>query len=139
MKPPLKFSSRPFPGGTAGGVLQASDAFENIVKAWSDYKSTAAIEETKREGIRAWRDVQVALIEKNTEILKGYLFHSFSERRIVIDRFFVELDRGIKSGNVEMVSMAMGSIVSIVKQSPLAGARQMIDDLNNPDIKEIEI
>lgn len=47
----------------------AADAFNSLVNAWKDYKVTAELEQTKRDNIKAWRDVNVKAIEKNTEIL----------------------------------------------------------------------
>lgn len=117
----------------------ALKAFENLVSAWKDYKTTAELEQTKRESIRAWRDVQVKAIEKNTEILKLYLDHSFAERRMTIDQLFQRLDAGIGSSNPELISMALQSIITITRESPLAGAAQLLSSMNNPEVKQLEI
>ncbi len=37
----------------------ASSAFNNLVTAYKEYKVTHEIEETKRENIRAYRDITV--------------------------------------------------------------------------------
>lgn len=138
MKFPVKIPGKSLPT-LPTAPLQATEAFSGILKAWADYKQTAEIEGTKREQIRAWRDVHVTTIEKNTEILKEFLHYSFSERRETIDRMFETLDKGIESGNSDVISGAMNSIISITKTSPLAGVRELLADFNNPAVKEIEI
>lgn len=117
----------------------AADAFTNLVNAWKDYKITAELEETKRENIRAWRDVNVKAIEKNTEILKHYLDSAFSERRQTIQGMFVLLDKGLASGDSQVINGALTSILEITRQSPLAGARELINSLEDPDVKQLEI
>ena len=42
-------------------------------------------------------------------------------------------------GNTEVVGLMMNAIVAIVKESPLAQARQVIADMNNPNVTMIEI
>ena len=129
----------PIPSANSVNPSSAIEALDRIIGAWKDYKITAEIEETKRENIRAWRDINVTAIEKNTEILKTYLDGIFAERRGTIDQLFCKLDQGIKNGDSELMSGALGAIVSITKESPLKGAQELISSIYNPDVKQIEI
>jgi len=117
----------------------AVDAFDNLFNAWKDYKNTAEIEKTKRENIRSWRDTNIKAIEENSAILKLYLERSFQERAATIQGTFERLDQALADGNTEAVGLMMNAIVAIVKESPLAQARQVIADMNNPNVSMIEI
>ena len=114
-------------------------AFSNLVGAWKECNQTAEVEKTKRANVKAWRDVNVKIIEENSEILKKYLELSFKERALTIKETFERLDSALANGNTEMVGLMMNSIVSIVNESPLAKAEQVIASMNNPSINMIEI
>ena len=117
----------------------AMAAFNNLVGAWKECKQITEIEKTKREKVKAWRDVNVKIIEENSEILKKYLELSFKERALTIKETFERLDSALANGNTEVVGLMMNSIVSIVNDSPLAKAEQVIASMNNPSINMIEI
>jgi hypothetical protein len=72
-------------------------------------------------------------------VLEQYLSGMFKERATTISGFFEALDKGIASGNSELISSSIGAIVSITKESPLAGAREIIGAMYNPEVKTIEI
>ncbi|UVW30694.1 hypothetical protein [Massilia sp. H6] len=120
-------------------VGDASKALDKIVDAWSQYKFTAEVEQTKRESIRATRDINIKMIEENAAILKTYLDGAFKERAGVINGMFERLDKGLAEGNAELASNAMAAIVAVTKESPLAGARELLVDLRNPQVTSIEI
>lgn len=117
----------------------AADAFDGLVSAWKDCENTQQIERTKRENIKSWRDVNIKAIEENSAILKNYLELSFKERATTIQNTFDRLDQALAEGNTTAVELMMNTIVSIVKESPLAQARQAIADMNNPNVTMIEI
>lgn len=120
-------------------TASAVDAFDNLVNAWKDCKNTAEVEKTKRENIKSWRDTNIKAIEENSAILKLYLERSFQERSTTIQGAFERLDQALVEGNNEAVGLMMNAIVAIVKESPLAQARQVIADMNNPSVSMIEI
>lgn len=120
-------------------VGDATKALNNIVDAWKQYKITAEVEQTKRESIRATRDVNIKAIEENAAILKTYLEGMFKERAGIIDGMFERLDRGLAEGNPQVASDAMAAIVAVTRQSPLAGVRELLGDLRNPEVTSIEI
>jgi hypothetical protein len=129
--------------GIAKGIpipaTPAVDAFNNLVNAWKDYKNTAEVEKTKRENIKSWRDTNIKAIEENSAILKLYLERSFQERAATIQGTFDCLDQALADGNTVAVGLMMNAIVAIVSESPLAQARQVIADMNNPNLNMIEI
>ncbi len=117
----------------------AGKALGNIVDAWKQYKITAEVEQTKREAIRATRDTNIKMIEENASILKSYLEGMFKERGLVIDGMFDRLDRGLAEGNTQLAADAMAAIVAVSRESPLAGARDILVSMSDPAVKSIEI
>lgn len=117
----------------------AAQAFDNLVNAWKDCTIVTEQEKTKRAGIKAFRDVNVKAIEENSALLKLYLEHSFKERAFTIQGMFERLDQSLANGDTQMASSAIAAIVSITKESPLAGVRELIASIHDPNVKSIEI
>jgi hypothetical protein len=117
----------------------ANQAFNNLVGAWKECSIVAEQEQTKRENIRAYRDVNVKAIEENSAILKLYLEKTFAERAYSIQEMFDRLDKGIELGNTELIASTIGAIVDITKQSPLEAAKQLIANYHDPNVTMIEI
>lgn len=116
----------------------AFQAFKMLADTHHEYRMTVQAETTKREAIHAWRDANVGKVEQQTEFLKVYLAETFKERRHSIDEMFERLDKGIESGNMDLVNLAMESITSIVKSSPLKEAEKIIQAMNDPKVESIE-
>lgn len=114
-------------------------AFDTLVNAWKECSIVSEQEQTKRENIRAYRDINVKAIEENSAILKLYLEKTFTERATTIQGMFERLDEGLKSGNTEVIALTIGAIIDITKQSPLAGARELLANYHDPNVKSIEI
>ena len=83
-------------------------------------------------------DVEGVMNGEIDEFLKAYLAETFKERRHSIDEMFERLDKGIEAGNMDLVNVAMESITTIVKSSPLKEAEKIIQALNDPNIEKIE-
>lgn len=116
-----------------------NQAFNNLVSAWKECSIISEQEQTKRENIRAYRDINVKAIEENSAILKLYLEKTFAERADTIQGMFDRLDKGIELGNTEIIASTIGAIVDITKQSPLAAARELIANYHDPNVTMIEI
>lgn len=110
-----------------------------LFEAWCDYKNTQETEITKRVAIASNREVSIAKIKAQRDVVEQYLIHSFSERRQVITGMFETLDKGIANGDERIIGMAMQSIVETIKTSPLQGIQDMMQQLDSPNIDAIEI
>jgi hypothetical protein len=121
------------------GVTDALKSLDILVGAWKECTVTTAVEKTKRERIRADRDVNVKAIEENAAILKLYLKETFRERGQVIDGMFERLDRSLAAGDNELASKAIEAIISVSKVSPLEGARDLIASMKDPKVTLIDI
>lgn len=117
----------------------AAKAFDNLISAWKECSVISEQEKTKRENIRAFRDVNIKAIEENSALLKLYLKHSFEERAFVIQKMFDRLDQSLASGDTQMAASAIAAIVDVTKQSPLVGVRELIVSIHDPNVKSIEI
>ena len=120
-------------------VSAAAQSLETMVAAYTDYKKTVAIETTKRVAISAWRDTRLAEINSQKEILEKYLSARFTERSHTIQGFFHALDKGLETGNNQLISHSMTAILNIASQSPLAEAKEIMLAMHDPNVKSIEI
>lgn len=116
----------------------ALEAFNLLIKEYSNYKIVAETEHTKREAIKAWANHNYQQTKAKKEILQAYLTAAFAEREYVIDEIFKRLDEGIKAGNNQLIVAAMTSISDVVKSSPLQDAEKIIQAIHDPNHKRIE-
>lgn len=124
---------------TMVATKSASTSFNMLVDAWRDYKEVQAVETTKRARIQADKDVAIKAIEEQSALLRLYFEQIFSERRGIIDKNFALLEQALMQDNMQMASLAMDSINKLVEQSPIAQAKELIANINNPQITHIEI
>lgn len=126
-------------GSKANALAAVASSSKDLFDAWVSYKKVHEVEKTKRESIKAQRDVAITKIKAQKDILEQYLIQSFSERKFVIEETFKRLDSALESDNLDLASQAMQSIVSIVKESPLKQVNELVAMTNDPNIDEIEI
>jgi hypothetical protein len=117
----------------------AAKSLEMMVTAYTDYKKTVEIETTKRVAISAWRDTRLAEISAQKDIIEKYLSARFTERSNTIQGFFHALDKGIATGNDQLINHSMTAILNIASQSPLAEAKEIMLAMHDPNVKSIEI
>lgn len=120
-------------------INAANESLNVLVKAYSDYKITAQLEKTKRTAIIAWRDTKTTELNNQRGVLEEYLKLTFKERSTNIEKFFDVLDKGIESGDDSLIEKSIAGILSIAKDSPLAGARELMIAMRDPSVKSIEI
>lgn len=121
-----------------------TSAFSLLVEAYKDYNHIKQVETTKREMIRAQRDVAISRIQAQKEVLQDYLQRTFAERASNFSHMFDMLDHGLASGDDKEIGIAMNMIVKQMEINPLEGINQLmsgnvIDQINDPDIDCIEI
>jgi hypothetical protein len=82
---------------------------------------------------------EVALLEiKNKYELYHKVFDAiFDERKIAIQKSFDIIDRGLDSGDKELISMGMQGLSKIVSSSPFANFQQLSNMLESQTIIEI--
>lgn len=119
-------------------TTEIKDAYQGLLDSFNQYQEIKQRELTNREAIRANRDIELARIKGQKELLELYLREIFKERRAMLDHMFKSLDKGLETGNMDIIGASLHSILSIAKESPLTQARQIMVDMKNPDIKSID-
>ncbi|PLA50249.1 hypothetical protein CYJ99_03970 [Neisseria perflava] len=105
---------------------------ERVAVEFINCLNTAEQEKTKREMIANWKEVSLEKIAAQKQFLMQYLDNTFEERKENFSHFFNALDKGIESGNIEIVNAALNGIVDLAKTSPLkAEVSQVLAALDN--------
>lgn len=123
---------------TVSNALDAKSAFQGLMDSYSDYQKTKQRELTNREAIRADRDITLARIKSQKEVLELYLKETFKERRDMLNQMFKALDKGLETGDIDVINSSLGGIIAVAKESPLAQARQMLVDVKDPNVKSLD-
>ncbi len=119
--------------------LQTIDGLKIVLDAWKENHRVTEVETTKREQIQAYKEVELAKIKGQRKVLEQYFEGVFSERKLMINKMFDALDKGIETNNLELIQQSLGSVVAIAKESPLAGVKNLLSDFDNPDVEELTI
>jgi hypothetical protein len=121
----------------AAAFTSPADCLKQIVSAYTEYKTIAQQEQTKRRGIDAWEKTTIAKIDAQREFLMAYLDRSFDERAENFRAYFAVVDQAITSGNNDQLALALNSITEMAKSSPfkdlgnLASFQAALDDPNH--------
>ena len=119
--------------------MQVMDGLKIVVEAYKENHRVSEIETTKREQIQADKKVKLAKIKSQRKILEQYLEGIFSERKLMINKMFDALDKGIERDNSDLIQQSLGSVVDIARESPLAGVQNLLSDYENPEVEVITI
>ena len=123
---------------TVSNALDAKSAFQGLMDSYFDCQKTKQRELTNREAIRADRDITLARIKSQKEVLELYLKETFKERRDMLNQMFKALDKGLETGDIDVINSSLGGIIAVAKESPLAQARQMLVDVKDPNVKSLD-
>lgn len=113
----------------AAGALQLTDA----VRACIEYAKISQAEKTERARIKAKRDVAVAAIHAQKDVILRYFDLRFKEREAALSRFFVQLDEGIRARDDKLLDLALHGIVGIIKDNPLSDFEAFRQQMAKPD------
>lgn len=80
---------------------------------------------TRRMGIAAERDVAIANIRAQREVLQDYLARSFDERAENFSRLFDVVDGALETGNMQALAMGLDSVVKLAASSPFKDLRSI--------------
>lgn len=118
---------------TPDDVAKAIDVYVNSA---ADVAKFVEEQKTKREAIRAHTSIAIAKINSVSDIIKTYLDKTFDERRAIFEKQFQCVDKALETGNIEMLSMSLGSINQLAATSPfkaLSDITTVKNMLNSPD------
>lgn len=93
-------------------------AISTLAQVSNETIKYVAEQETKREEIRAERDVAIARINAMSDSIKLYLEKTFDERSAIFSKQFEAVDEALRTGNTEMLALTLNSINSLAASSP---------------------
>lgn len=105
-------------GGGLRDPQQCMAAIQEIYSVADETIKYCAEQETKREEIRAERDVAIARIKEMGELVKVYLEKTYDERSAIFAKQFEAIDAAISDGNVEMLAVTLNSMNALAASSP---------------------
>ncbi len=120
-------------------VISLATVTKDLFKAFSDYRQACETEKTRRECIKAEKDIVIERIRNEKEILSTYLRETFRERNLVLEKILSSLDRALNENNTEVACKAMEQIEGVIRNSPLREIREIMNQVNDPGVKDIEI
>ena len=104
-------------------VMAALTTLANVSNETIKY---VAEQETKREEIRAKRDVAIAQINAMSDNIKLYLEKTFDERSAIFSKQFEAVDEALRTGNTEMLTLTLNSINSLAASSPFKNLADIV-------------
>jgi hypothetical protein len=110
---------------TITNALDAMEALERVVGAYKEYHIVVQQETTKREEIRARRDVELKRIRGQRELLMRYLERSFDERKENFTRLFNLADEALRQGDNAQLGQVLTSITHLAATSPFKALADM--------------
>lgn len=99
-----------------GNVLQSANV---IVAELTNMVSMIQQETTKREAIRANRDVIIEKTRAFREVMLQVMDKTFDERRHLFDGYFARLDKAMDKNDTQMVAGILSNMVDLAKNGPL--------------------
>ena len=103
------------------------EATKLVIQSAADLINTCEVEKTKRSTIAAQRDVAIANIDAQKEIILKYMAFAFSERAAVLTKNFDILDVAIQNNDYNMLNLALGTIVQVVQTSPFHEIQEIVE------------
>jgi len=119
--------------------LNLLEGFTILLKAYQENYSISEQHHTIRKNIQSEKEIRLEEIREKSKLIKEYFNNSFKERRENFDKMFDKLEEALKSNDTNAITVYSNMIIETVKTSPLDNIKQLIDDYNNSNIKEIEI
>jgi len=105
-----------------GSSLAESDntgtAAVEIVGKIFEYAREKTITKREIERYRAMRDVAITQITEKYKFAREYMNKTFAERRMVIEKQFEVIDKGLETHDYQLVNAGLQHVTAIVKDSP---------------------
>lgn len=110
-------------GETIVSPDQVVDAVMTLVVMAGEVRKFEEAQITKRVGIAADRDIAIAQIKAQQELLTDYLERSFDERAQNFSKLFTVVDEALDSGNMTALALGLESVIQLASTSPFKDLR----------------
>ncbi|AXE39975.1 hypothetical protein [Acidipropionibacterium virtanenii] len=104
---------------------QVVDAVLGLVMMAGEVRKFEEVQVTKRVGIAAQRDIAIANIRAQQDLLQNYLDRSFDERSENFNRLFSVVDDALETNNMAALAMGLESVVKLATSSPFKDLRSV--------------
>lgn len=112
-------------------VSLPTDVVNEVIHAVSECKKVEEIETTKREQIRAGRDVAIAKIRNAREILEKVVDRTFDERSKVLDAQLKAMESALEMGNMQALNSTLSAMVSVLQVNPIGNIIEVSRQIAN--------
>jgi hypothetical protein len=113
--------------------VDPSLCFAEMITAYSEYLRIAEEEQTNREKIRAWAQINIDSIQSQRDVIINFLNHSFDERAKNFDNLFKCVDMAVSNKDNEQLSLLLTVIVELAKVNPLTNLQEFQAKFDDPD------
>lgn len=103
------------------------DTTQDMVSRITEYMQIREIEQTKREEIVAQKEVALAAINTQKELILDCMRHCFAERAAVLQKNFKVIDTALEKGDLSMLNLALSSMVQVIQSSPFQAIQQVVE------------
>lgn len=127
---------KPILAGGATNPEQVKLALTTLKNVAEETVRYSIEQETRREEIRAMKDVAIARIHAIQQCIQTYMEKTFDERSAIFAKQFECVDAALKSGDNDMLALSLNSINSLAASSPfknLADINQVQKSLTSSD------
>ena len=97
---------------------EVSNALQTLASVAVETIKYSEEQETKREEIRARRDVAIAQVSAMRDAVQLYLEKSFDERSVLFAKQFERVDAALKAGDNDMLAICLNNINALAASSP---------------------
>ena len=111
--------------------VEFANATGEVITSFKDFLILYEEEHTKRDKIRAQRDVVIEEIRSKKEIILDFLDKSYNERAGILRKQFEVIDKALESDNLDMLQVGLGAVIKVVETSPLVDFKQFSQDYND--------
>lgn len=114
---------------------QVADAVMGLVLMVGEVRKFEEAQVTKRVGIAADRDIALAQIKAQQELLQDYLDRSFDERAENFTKLFAVVDAALDTRDMTALALGLESVVQLATSSPFKDLRTIEETtaaLSNP-------
>ena len=110
-----------------------SQAAMGIISAAVEYMRIHESEQTRREYIRAQRDILVTALNNQQEFILAYFEHRFAERRSALEEFYALLRESVDGGDTARLQAALAGILGVIQENPLGDLEKFRENWADPN------
>lgn len=101
-------------------IRGAFSSLNEVIKASKEYEIAKEQEYTKRNAIRAQKEIALESIRQNSKNIERIIDKHYDQSLYSINEMLKRLDKGIEEGNQHLIALSLDGIVKTVQCNPLS-------------------